>query len=407
MPGVTSTGWESKSLLTIKAEMTAAMLANISANLDMSEDTLPGQLVGCSASQISQLWEAGQALYAARDPEQATDDALDALLKLVVGPRRAATSSTVDMTITLAAGTYDAGDIIVYQSGNPDVSFTNDEQIVTAGATLIDQPFTCTVEGAISANFNTLTQTSSTGVSSPNNPAAASPGLERETDSEYRQRWRESLARRGSTTVDAIRADLLAVENVTACKVLENVTDTVDANGIPSRAIAAYVLGGTSSAIAEALWEAKPAGIQTHGSTSVNHTDSQGVVQVVKFTVPTEVPVYVAVTVTAISGQYPAQSGYTVEQAVHRSSIFGNYTTLDEALEPVHDGSWGIGENVIINKIRGAIMRMPGIVDITSLLVDTVDPPVASSNITIDVDEWADIDFADIDVTVNYVTAAP
>lgn len=404
MPGITSTGWESKDLETIEAEIKAQVLANVSPNLNLSATSVDGQTIGASASQISQLWEAGEELYSQRDPETATGDALDQLLKLVVGPRLAATPSTVLMTITLAAGTYPAGSLIVYPSGNPDARFSNDEAITTAGATLTGQAFSCETEGATVINANTLTQIAAgVGLSAPNNPAAAATGEERETDAQYRIRWRESLAASGSCTVDAIRADLLAVTNVLDARVVENTTDAV-VNGIASRGIGAYVRGGTDADVAAAIWEAKAAGIETSGTTSVSHTDNQGTIQTVRFTRVAEVPLYAAATVKVITGQYPDHEFHTVEGAIHRAGQKWNAVDLWDGDV---DGSWGSGEDILINKIRAAIMRVHGVVDITSLTIDTVSPAVGTSNIPMDLDEYGDFDFDDIDVTLDYVTSAP
>lgn len=406
--GVTSAGWESKSLETIDAEIKAQVLASISPNLNLSETSIDGQTIGASASQISQLWESGQELYSQRDPETAEDDALDQLLKLVVGPRLAATKSVALMTVTLVAGTYPAGSLIVYPSSNPDSRFANDSEIVTAGATLTGQSFSAETEGRVVANLGTLTQIASgIGLSSPTNPAAAATGHERETDAEYRIRWRDSLAASGSCTVDAIRAALLATTNVTHARVVENTTDTTDANGIPSRAIGAYVLGGTDAAVAATIWTEKACGIQTSGTTSVNHTDAQGTVQVVKLTRPSQILVYVIANVTVLTGQYPSGDAFTeVFSAVLHGRVLAGGTFEDGPNEH-RGGVFQPGEDVIRAKMIAAILALPGTVDVTALTLGVAPFPAGVVNLVADLDEYYDINSSNITVNLTYVSAVP
>lgn len=402
--GVTTEGWESKPLETIHDEINAAIWAGVSPTVNLSSTSLLGQKIGAVASQLRQLWEAGAANYASLDAEQAEGDALDARCRLTGTERQPASASTALVTLTLASGTYEAHSIVLTVSGSPNIRFDNDVEIVGTGVQLVGQLFTCQTEGAIVVNPNTLTQIANNpggGVSGPTNPAAAATGVEREIDRDLRVRRVQSLARTGSGTVDAIRADLLAVTSVQQAKVIENETDATVAS-VPPHTIAAYVLGGSSADIAEALWLGKGAGVGTYGSTTVNYTDTQGAVHAVNYTVPTEVRVYVACTATVLTGSYPASADDTIADA-----IWNAQTRWNGSEDTAESDSWGIGEDLLINKIRAAIMRVPGIVDITSLTIDTVDPPVGTVNLVISVSQYADIDLADIDVTENYVTAVP
>ncbi len=413
MPGLSATGFEAKALSTIEEEIGARMRANISPTLNLSSRSVMGEWNGCVASQARQCWEAAQEGYASRDPETAEGAQLDSLLKLVIGKRIAATHSTALMTITLAAGTYAAGTLVVYVVGNPDARFTNDAAITSAGATEVGVPFTAEAEGAVVANLGTLTQIANpvTGFSAPTNPAAATLGSARETDAEYRARWRLSLARKGSTSVDAIRADLLASTDddgagATFAVVRENTGDAVDGDGVASRGIGAWVLGGTDADVAQVLFESKAAGIATSGTTTINHTDSQGQVHAVKFTRPAEVLVYIEADVTVLTGTYPTEEFATVDVAIlHGGPLYGgNYT---DGPFPHAGGTHQPGEDVIYKKVLASIMGVPGVVDCTDLQIGLSAPASGTANLAMTLAQYAEFNGANITVNLTYVDAVP
>lgn len=411
MAGVVSTGWESKELATIEQEIKDSLLANVSPTLNLSSTSLLGQLVSAIASQIRQTWEAGAALYAARDPDQAEGAQLEELSRITGTNRQAATFSTVVETANLSATSYPhtfpAHTIVVTMAGNADVRFNNDADITISGPeTAYEFAMTCETEGAISVNAGTLTQTTSTGVASPTNPLAAVPGEGQEPISELRVRRQESLAARGSTTVDAIRADLLAVTNVESVKVLANDTDTTDANGTPPWSIHALVLGGTNAAVAEALWTAKAATDGTFGDTSATVVDSQGQSHVVNFTRPDEVLVYIECDVTVLTGTYPSEEFATVGNALLHGQLEPGGDYVNGPFDHV-GGLFEVGEDLIYNKLLAAVMNVPGVVDVTDLKVDIVNPPVGTSTLVAAIDKYFNINGGNITVNFTYVDAVP
>lgn len=411
MAGVTSTGWESKSLADIEQEIKDSLLANISPTLDLSSTSLLGQFVGALASQIRQLWEAGAALYAARDPDQAEDAQLTELARITGTNRLPASSSSTTITADLSATSYPhtfpAHSIVITMEGNADVRFNNDEDITISGAeTAYEFAVTCETEGAVTANAGTLTQTSSTGVANPTNAAAADVGEALETNTQLRLRREQSLAASGSTTVDAIRADILAVEGVTSARVIGNDSDSTDVYGTPAWSIHAIVRGGTDADVAQTLWEAKAATDGTYGSTTETVVDSQGESHSVSFTRPSQVHFYAECDVTVLTGQYPSVEFGTVELAIHNGGPQPG-GTISAGPYNYPGGEHPVGQDVIYKKLLAAIMNTPGVVDVTSFTIGTSPSPVGTSNITIDIDEYADIDQVDILVNVTYVDAVP
>lgn len=357
--------------------MEASVKAAISPTLNTSSTSILGQVLGANASQIRQVWEAGADNYASADIDQAEGDALTNLAKLTGTVRNAATASTVLMTITLAAGTYAAGSLIVHVVGDPTSRFTNDAAITTAGATLTGQAFTCEETGPVRANANTLTVIANpvTGFSAPTNPAEAVLGLEIETDTALRLRHRTELARVGSSTVDAIRVDVLDADDaITFVATFENDTDVTDVDGRPPHSVESIVQGGVDADVAAAVFAAKPAGIKAYGTTTVVVADSQGNNHNIGFTRPTVKTIYLDVTVTVISGQYAGDS------------------VLKTALTDWCDANLSVGHDVIQTRMEFICMGVAGVIDAVVEIGLSAGAGTSPANFVIGTREIASVD---------------
>ena len=117
---------------------------------------------------------------------------------------------------------------------------------------------------------------------------AGVPGSNVETDNELRVR-RAAAARaiHARGTDAAIAAHLLEdVAGVTAASVVSNRTMQNDADGRPPKSFEALVVGGTDQDVAQNIWRNQPSGIQSHGNTSVEISDGEGMGQIVSFSRP-------------------------------------------------------------------------------------------------------------------------
>ena len=398
MAGLSTTGFEAKALVDIQDEINTAIQAAISPTLNLSATSLLGQFVGTTSSQIRQTWEAAQAVYAARDVDQATGAALTELCALTGTNRRAQTSSTVLMTVTLSAGayphTFPAGSLIVYPVGSPADLFDNDTDItINALATnLADQAFTAQEPGPVRAELGTLTVISNpvSGFSAPTNPAAAVLGEEEETDAALRARQRLELARKGSHTVDAIRTDLSDALPTSTVVVFENDTDaTVD--GIPPHAIECLIQVGseTDPVIAGAIFDAKPAGIRAYGTTTYVTTDAQGNDHTVGWTEPTPITIYIDLAVSVLSSTYA-----------------GN-TLLKAAITDWCDANLGVGKDVLKARIESICMGVAGVVDVSAEIGLSADAGTSAANYVIAAREIALVADVRIAIVQTIVTGAP
>ena len=227
------------------------------------------------------------------------------------------------------------------------------------------------------------------GLASVRNQKDADIGQNIETDTELKIRREEELQKAGAATVEAIRAEVSALDNVTAVVVFQNNTDIVDLEGRPPHSVEVVVQGGDDDEIALEIFETVAAGIETVSSsmtpTVIFVTDSQGFSQLIRFSRPTEVEIHLEVDLTVDANFFPANG---VALAENNLVTFGN--------------SLGIGRKVItipelLCALRGdptlGLDSIPGITDVV-IRIGTAPSPTLDNNIPIAADEIADFDTA-------------
>jgi uncharacterized phage protein gp47/JayE len=357
--GLTPEGFVTKTLEDIEASFVAQQRAHIDPAIDTSQFGLIGQLNGIVASDLAELWELGENLYDAMDPDQASGDAQDQLYSLTNSLREPATPSRVVCTVVLAASTsIPALTAVASVQGNAAARFTNTIAMVnaTGAPATLDIPFQAVDTGPIGANAGTLTQrdTLITGWTSVTNALDAELGTDIESDAAYRIRRQDELAAQGGGTVAGIRADLLQLDTVLAVSVLENVTDAVDANGLPGHsfeAVVRSVIGAVDDqAIGLSIWTNKPAGIQAYGSVTVVIVDTEGIPHTIGFSRPTEIPVYVALRLTVVAADYVGDTA--MKEAIAAS-----------AETPGSPGYLDVGDPVYAGRFVTVAMQQPGVLN--------------------------------------------
>lgn len=242
--------------------------------------------------------------------------------------------------------------------------------------------------GALSPNIGSITQivTSYAGWDSVENNVAAVVGRDTETDISLRQRWGASVYDRASAMVEAIRAALIQTDGVTFAIVYENDTDATDADGRPPHSIEAVVAGGSPQDIGATIWRTHAGGITTYGTQSVTVNDSQGIPHIMRFNRPTEVPIYLQITVTA-----------NPEKELSEAAI----TLIQRAI--VNQGAGlTVGQDVILQSFYGTVYQATsGAVGYMEIKGSTDGTTWSTGNITIDARSLATFDAANITVTIN------
>jgi hypothetical protein len=359
MAGLTTDGFDSKTLADIEASIVARQRATIDANLDTTEFELIGQLNGIYAGELAELWEVAQELYDSFDPDKAVGQQQDSLYSLTATLRQGASKSTVVAQVMLEPGAnIAAGDAVASVFGsNSTIRFQNRDPMVNVGEAAAPFPavFVAQVTGPVVANAGLLTvkETSPIGWASITNALDAELGTLIESDSAYRVRRVVELAAQGGGTFPGMRADLLQLSTVRAAIVVENDSDdTVD--GLPPHSFECVVRSDTGASdeanIAALIWGNKPLGINPFGVIITSVPDSEGVMHAVGFSRPTELQVYVALRLLTDPSMYPGDAATKAALVV-------------TAEDTTAIGFLDVGVDVYAGRLIAAAMAQPGVLN--------------------------------------------
>lgn len=187
-------------------------------------------------------------------------------------------------TVTDASGAVCLGENGVYINAGATAQDNNGNTYVcTAGGTIVNGsvvlPFACTVSGPIVLGANQLTNIYSTipGWDSITNPDAGITGSAVETAADFEFRRANSVAANSLSTNDAVLGAVLSVTDVLDAYVIDNPTNspaTIGGVSIGANTLYVCAAGGSSQAIANAIWTKKPPGIPTQGGTTETVYDS-------------------------------------------------------------------------------------------------------------------------------------
>lgn len=395
---LTTTGLEIDDYTTRRADVVADLRSVISSILDVSPDQPIGQKTDIYLERLQAAMEILQEVHAAFDPAQATGLTLDGVCSILGTYRNPATKGTVTLKLTLNATTTVPAGSQAAVSGDANNIWVTDEAVTSVGAgdyTVGATALTAGVYPAVSSSITTIV-TAVAGWTAVTNDADATPGEARETDADLRVRRNSELSLGGSTSVDAIRAEVSEITWVEDVIVYEN--DSIRSVApMPPKSIETVIRKTavlTAAQVAELgalLLTEVAAGIQAYGSDigdgsgdeSTPIEDDRDNIHAIGWTRASEQTVHIEVDIST-AGDYDADT-YEGDAALKAAIV-----AWGEDLE--------IGEDVVFFKLVQTVMDQTGIENATSILVDTVDPPVGTSDIPIGAREVALISTANIDV---------
>ncbi len=393
--GVTAEGFVVKPLSQIRADINARQLASpkIGAAQDLSDESPLGQLNAAVAAEINEVWELGADVYASNDPEAAVGIPLDNVCSLTGTTRQAAAPSRLkDCVVNLDAGAVLPAGSIAAVDGRPDITFTTDVEVTNSGGVAANFPVdcTCTANGPTQVNSGTLTVQVSgvTGWNSITNPEDCVLGRNVDTTLQLRQRRVGQLALRGGSTVRALRADILAIDGVLSCKVLNNKTGMPDANGLPAHSFEVLLDDGAIPAveddvIAQAIFDQEPAGIDSYGSTTGNAEDEFGVVQTERFSRVERKPVFIEYTLQVNLSAFPSDG---IDQ-------------INAAIKLAGD-AYDAGDTAVALYLRAQAFTVSGVIDVPTFTLGYTASPVGTTNLTTTARQRATFDVDNIDGVV-------
>lgn len=236
--------------------------------------------------------------------------------------------------------------------------------------------------GPIPAPLNQLTdiKTFITGIDSATNEAVEVPGTLIEIDSQLRLRRETELSKTGSTSLEAIADRIDLVDNVISTVVLENFTDSVDGNGLSPHSFQAIVQGGLDADIAQAIFDSKPVGIDMNGAESIAVLDRFGFSRNILFDRPTNVPIFIEVTLTKFA-DYPSDGDTQIKDALVAFGLANLFA----------------GDDVIQSRLYTPINSIQGH-QVDSLFIDTSPSPTTTTTIAISITQLAVISSVNITI---------
>ncbi len=387
--GVTARGFVPKPFRVILEELKLLAKQEFGDDIDLSENSRFLRFLEIIAKREDELWQLAEKIYYSAFIDFATGQILDNIATLVGYKRIPARRATG--TVVFSRSTPAPSDIIIpagtrVATSDESVVFQTTEAVVlVAGSTRVEAPIEAVEPGSagnVAANTITKIVDPISGIESVNNPNPTKGGRYAETDEEFRYRIKTTIQSLGKATLDAIVARVKSVEGVKAVKIEENDTmnDYTAQGGLPPKSFRVFVWGGDDQAIAQAIFDSKPAGIRPYGDISATAYDIDGNPHMIYFSRPTVVPIYVKVQITS--------DGTLIDQQTVKNVIKDYINGL------------GIGEDVIYTKILAAVMNIQGVKDAT-IYIGTSSPPAGTSNIDIGETEMAQTDDDKITVTIS------
>ena len=293
----------------------AAILAGVQSDINAafgggvnpSLATPQGQIASSNSAIISDKNSAIAYIANQVDPQYAEGRFQDAIGRIYFMTRNPASSTVVIATIGGLPGTYIPAGVLALDTSQNVYQLLG--AVTIGGGGTIPAEFANVATGPIPCVEGTLTQLYQTvpGWDTVTNAAAGILGSNVESSQAFELRRQNSVALNSHGTADSIFANVYAVAGVLDCYVIDNPSgNTVDYGPtfypLAPHSIYVAVVGGSASAIAQAIWNPKDGGCNYNGNTTETVYDTRYAAPqpayAVTFEIPSAVPVYFAVTVT-------------------------------------------------------------------------------------------------------------
>jgi uncharacterized phage protein gp47/JayE len=391
-PSINPSGLTVPSYQDILSDLIAQAKSIYGNDIYLEIDSADYQLLSVFALKISDTMNAIELAYNSRSPLTAIGSGLDAIIKLNGLSRKAASYSTCQVTLTGIADTVITSGVVKNTAGYkwslPIITTIGIGGTVTVTAT-------CQTLGSVTATIGDITiiATPTAGWTSVTNSVAAIAGQNVEDDSSLRSRQSISAELPSQTMLTGTIAAIATLSNVTRYKVYENYTNlaSTDPNGfnLPPHSITAVVEGSTDNAVAQVIYNNRGLGCYTNGTTTIDVLDATyGTKTTIRFYRPEYVPIYVAMTIKALTG-------YT-----------SSTTTAIKTAIAAYLNSLQIGEELTISALYGAALSVlvslsSPTFSIRAVAADITPNPTATNDITTDFYKVFSGDVANITITVT------
>ena len=360
--------------------------------INESADTELGQFAQIIAEEISICWEAAYLASQQFDPINASGVPLRGLIQLDGITASDGSYTQIELTLGGVAGTVIPQGSIVSSSDGKQLYATVESATLDAEGTATVNA-NCTEKGPNDPESNTIItiKTPVFGWRSATNTDTISVGTLPDTDTQLHIKQEKATSATSYRQVDAIISGIIRVDGVKFARLYVNNGLTTDANGITGKTIAPVVVGGTNEDIAEVLRLKCGTLDNFQGTTSVTYTGPLGDTQVVKFTRPTEVPIYVSIDISQTEN-----STFTSDDIDRIRQAIVDYAEYDQS------GMSGFppGADVILSRLYTPINSIQGF-KVNTLEIGTAADSLSTSDIPIAWNELATFDVENISITVS------
>jgi uncharacterized phage protein gp47/JayE len=260
--------------------------------------------------------------------------------------------------------------------------------VVQMSATSVDatavEPGT---DGNVGAETLVVMPSPPNGIDAVTNPRAASGGLDREQDDDFRTRAKTELSQGMRATLPAIINGVDKLTGTRSVTVITNDQPDADAEGRPPHSFEVVVDADSEyyEDIAERILDRKAAGdisVGGYAGSSVTREVElvNGQLKDITFSIPTQQQIYVDCDITKTDT-------YAGDEQVRDNIVQytgGTLTSQDDI-----DGEIGVGDDVVYFQVVEAVMDVEGVHNITNLEVGTTSSPTGTSDIAIGDNETA------------------
>ena len=364
--------------------------------LNPALETPQGQLASSQAAIIGDKNNEFALFVNQVDPQYAADRFQDAIGRIYFLTRKPATPTTVQATVNGLAGTVIPGGTLAQDTSGNTYACSGDVTIDATGS--VSAEFQNIETGPIPCAAGTLTQVYQAvpGWDTITNAADGTLGSDVESRADFEYRRKNSVAKNGTGTPQAIYAEVFALADVLDVYVKDNPTGSAVNTGSTNYPIAAHsvyvaAMGGTDADIAAAIWRKKDLGCDTNGNTSATVVDPSG------YSYPQ--PSY------SIKFQRPASLAVKFAvRIVNGPSLPSNIVTLvKNAIIARFNGADGttrerIGVTILASRYYGAVVSVASNVSLLDVLIGTSSPTLTQINVGID--QRPTVSAADITVTL-------
>jgi uncharacterized phage protein gp47/JayE len=398
--GMTNTGFKPKRFADVLDSLTNR-IRSIS-NPDTGEypfvnetaDGLLLQVTSVIAEEIAICWEQAYLASVQFDPQNASGVALRGLVQINAINPSYGTPTQLPIVVRGTAGTViPAGSRISLTDGAQ--IYEVQESVVIPASGEATANTLCTEVGANNPAPGTIIQiqTPIFGWNYASNASATSIGTNADTDTQLHIKQARATSATSYRQVDAIIAGIMTVPGVTYARLYVNKTLTTDARGIAGKTMAAVVVGGLDTDIANVL-RLKAGSLDNFAgnlSEPIEYVGELGDVETIDFYRPTEVPIYISIGITVTeSGVFPEDAVDQIKQAIV------DYAVYDQ------EGVAGFppGADVLVSRLYTPINSVPGF-KVDSLQIGTSSEGLSTSDITIAWNELATFDASRITITTD------